>query len=230
MFDRLQAAVERNGLKRPLVRLALGTALLVPAVGFMSVTGIEGPLSRAVAERAAKQDPVAEAWTLRTLEEARLGLVNAFAETFDIAPTLAEDIHTAAVAADIDPSIAFGLVRAESSFRTAAVSPVGAVGLTQVMPATARWLEPGTTRSDLMDTDTNLRIGFNYLKSLIEKYNGDEALALTAYNRGPGTVDRLLKQGRDPDNGYADKVRTGQSARHVALMNAKFGPRKRSGS
>src|SRR5690606_15225151 len=121
--------------------------------------------------------------------------------------------------------VAFGLVAAESSFRPAAVSPVGAIGLTQVMPATARDVEPGTSRKELFDTQTNLRIGFSYLRKLMDKYQGDTELALTAYNRGPGTVDRVLKRGGDPDNGYADKVLTGESERHVALMNRKFGRR-----
>ena len=79
-------------------------------------------------------------------------------------------------------------------------------GLTQVMPRTARWLMPGTTAEDLYDRQTNLRLGFRYLNQLIDKYRGDVKLALTAYNRGPGTVDRVLKRGGNPDNGYADKV------------------------
>lgn len=146
-----------------------------------------------------------------------------FAKKFRITPALAHDIHSAAKEAGISPNVAFGLVRAESSFRTAAVSPVGAVGLTQLMPATARWLEPGTTRQDLRNPSTNLRLGFKYLKTLIDRYDGNEKLALTAFNRGPGTVDKLLKRGRNPDNGYAEKVTTGQSKKHVALMNKKFG-------
>ena len=91
--------------------------------------------------------------------------------------------------------------------RNAATSPVGAVGLTQLMPATARWMEPGVTRSELRDPETNLRIGFKYLRYLLEKYDGNENLALLAYNRGPGTVDKALKRGRDPDNGYAAFVK-----------------------
>ena len=148
-----------------------------------------------------------------------------YAAEYKIPATLAKDIYEAAVAHDIKPKVAFGLVRAESSFRSSATSPVGATGLTQLMPATARWLAPGTTRQQLRDPDTNLRIGFKYLRSLIDKYDGNEKLALTAFNRGPGTVDKLIKRGRNPDNGYADKVLTGKSARHVALMNKKFGRR-----
>ena len=84
---------------------------------------------------------------------------------------------------------------------------MGAIGLTQLMPATARWLERGTTRSDLRNPEVNLRIGFRYLRSLIDRYEGDTDLALLAYNRGPGTVDRVLKRGGNPDNGYADMVK-----------------------
>lgn len=125
---------------------------------------------------------------------------------YKVTPTLAAKIHEAAVENDIDPAVAFGLVRAESGFRNSATSPVGAVGLMQLMPATAAWMEPGVTRKELRDSETNLRVGFKYLRYLIEKYDGNERLALLAYNRGPGTVDRALKRGRNPDNGYVDFV------------------------
>jgi soluble lytic murein transglycosylase-like protein len=132
---------------------------------------------------------------------------------YTISERLAMQIHEAAVDNGIDPGLAFGLVRTESGFKNSATSHVGATGLTQLMPATARWLEPGTSRTDLRDSETNLRIGFGYLRKLIGKYDGDTTLALLAYNRGPGTVDRLVKRGRDPDNGYADMVR-GLRTRH----------------
>ena len=125
---------------------------------------------------------------------------------FKVPASLARQIHAAAVANRIDPKVAFGLVRTESGFKNSATSPVGAIGLTQLMPATARWLQRGVTRSDLRNPEVNLRIGFRYLRDLIEKYDGDTELALTAYNRGPGTVDRVLKRGGNPDNGYAGMV------------------------
>ena len=125
---------------------------------------------------------------------------------FEVSPELARTIGETAAEFDIDPQVAFGLVKAESSFRNVATSSVGAVGLTQLMPRTATWMEPGVTRSELRDPETNLRIGFKYLRYLIDKYEGNERLALLAYNRGPGTVDKALKRGRNPDNGYADFV------------------------
>lgn len=127
-------------------------------------------------------------------------------ERFDITRDLAEDIYDVAVEEGVEPRLAYGLVKTESTFREGAVSPVGARGLTQLMPRTARWLMPGTTSQDLHDRRTNLRLGFRYLDQLIRKYRGDVKLALTAYNRGPGTVDRVLARGGDPDNGYAGKV------------------------
>lgn len=119
---------------------------------------------------------------------------------------LAERIVDLATAVGLDPDLAFGLVHAESSFDPRARSPVGALGLTQLMPRTARWLDPSVGVSDLYDPDTNLRLGFRYLRQLLDKYGGDLRLALLAYNRGPGTVDRLLGRGVDPDNGYVEKV------------------------
>ncbi len=222
-----ELALLRARLRRgPIVRVAIGAAMLVPALALMSTTGFEGmrPTQMLGADRAT--DPMAAQWRERVLTFERTQLITDLASEFDVPMSLAEQIHEAAIDAELDVEMAFGLVAAESSFRPAAISPVGAVGLTQVMPSTAAEVEPGTTRSDLLQPETNLRIGFTYLRKLIGKYGGDAKLALTAYNRGPGTVDRVLRGGGDPDNGYAEKVLTGESAHHVRLMNAKFGVRR----
>jgi soluble lytic murein transglycosylase-like protein len=130
-------------------------------------------------------------------------------ERYDISEELARDIYEIAQQEGIEPQVAYGLVKTESSFKNTAVSHVGARGLTQVMPRTASWMVPGTKASDLHDQKTNLRLGFRYLNQMIDKYKGDVRLALLAYNRGPGTVDKVLKRGGDPNNGYADKVLDG---------------------
>ena len=133
---------------------------------------------------------------------------------FGLTAEMAGEIFDMAEKAGVDHDVAYGLVAAESSFKNVATSRVGAIGLTQLMPSTARWLEPGITKNDLRDSQTNLRIGFGYLKDLIKKYDGNEDLALLAYNRGPGTVDKILKRGGNPDNGYAKFVRTGKVGSH----------------
>jgi soluble lytic murein transglycosylase-like protein len=125
---------------------------------------------------------------------------------YGIPADLAERIEQIALAEGIDPKLAFGLVATESEFNRHAVSPVGAVGLTQLMPSTARFFRPELEREALFDRDTNLRLGFRFLKTLIDKYHGNVSLALIAYNRGPDKVDGILRQGGDPDNGYARLV------------------------
>jgi soluble lytic murein transglycosylase-like protein len=224
-----KAKVLAARVRKPAMQIALGTAIAVPALAMISSAqlGMLGESREAAGADQTVTDEVVRAWSARMVQRERELVVASFAREFRISVPLAKNIYAAAVEESVEPKVAFGLVRAESSFRTTAVSPVGAVGLTQLMPATARWLVPGTTRRDLMDEDTNLRIGFKYLRYLMEKYEGDEQLALTAYNRGPGTVNRLLARGADPDNGYADKVLTGSSEKHVRLMNAKFGPTAR---
>jgi soluble lytic murein transglycosylase-like protein len=130
-------------------------------------------------------------------------------DRYKISEDLAKDIYEIAQQEGIEPKLAYGLVKTESSFKNSAVSHVGARGLTQVMPRTAKWMVPGTKASDLHDQKVNLKLGFRYLNQMIDKYNGDVRLALLAYNRGPGTVDKILKKGGDPNNGYADKVLDG---------------------
>lgn len=127
-------------------------------------------------------------------------------EEFGISEAMASDIYDIAQQEGLEPRVAYGLVRTESTFKETAVSHVGARGLTQVMPRTAKWLVPGTKAEDLYDRKTNLKLGFKYLNQLVDKYRGNMKLALLAYNRGPGTVDKVLKRGGNPDNGYAKKV------------------------
>ncbi|HEX7120715.1 MAG TPA: lytic transglycosylase domain-containing protein [Longimicrobiales bacterium] len=215
-----EAAALFERARRPAVMIGLGLALIAPG-GAMLLRGQPGPteaidpamlalagvpLESRLATAKATMGPVTAAWRTKALERVAQGAAARFAREYGISRSLAAEIYRAALLEGIDPRVAFGLVRTESSFRRTAVSYAGAIGYTQVLPSTARWLVPGTSRSDLFDTRTNLRIGFRYLRYLKDKYNGNIRLALTAYNRGPGTVDRLLRRGRSPYNGYAAKV------------------------
>jgi soluble lytic murein transglycosylase-like protein len=138
-----------------------------------------------------------------------------YSARYAIPADMAARIEEIARSEEIDPDLAFGLVRAESEFNHRARSSVGAVGLTQLMPSTAKYFRVnGTTRHNLYDRDTNLRIGFRYLRTLIVKYDGNVDLALLAYNRGPERVDQILRNGGNPNNGYVEMVRRKKPGRH----------------
>ncbi len=82
---------------------------------------------------------------------------------------------------------------------------VGVLGLGYVgLPVAASVAEAGFPTLGF-EVETNLRLGFGYLRMLLDRY-GDTRLALLAYNRGPGTVEGLLAAGEDPENGYAERV------------------------
>lgn len=143
---------------------------------------------------------------LQMMQVQRLEQVHEFSTRHEIPADLAADIYDFAIYEGLRPEVAFRLVQTESNFQRTAVSSAGAVGYTQVKPSTARWLEPSITREQLFDTRTNLRLGFRYLSMMMERYDGDERLALLAYNRGPGRVGGLLARGTDPANGYAERI------------------------
>ena len=156
------------------------------------------------------EDAVGQRWATAQADAQRENAIVAAMTEHEIDRDLATAIYDISKEEGIDSEVAYGLVRTESTFRPRAVSHVGARGLTQVLPSTARWMMPEITQaSQLFQPETNLRVGFRYLRYLIDKYEGDTSLALTAYNRGPGTVDRVLDRGGNPDNGYAGKVLRG---------------------
>ena len=91
----------------------------------------------------------------------------------------------------LDPAYVYGLIRQESRFIMDARSGVGASGLMQVMPATARWTAQkiglaGFTPDQINDRDTNITIGTAYLKLALDDLGGSMPMAAAAYNAGPG--------------------------------------------
>jgi soluble lytic murein transglycosylase-like protein len=86
----------------------------------------------------------------------------------------------------IDPALVRAVIETESGWNAAAVSRKGAVGLMQLVPSTAQRFGV----KDLFSPKQNVDAGVRYLKSLLERYNGNLELALAAYNAGEGAVDR----------------------------------------
>lgn len=143
---------------------------------------------------------------LLSLQNENLREIIGYSARYRIPADLAQSIHSIAIAEDLDPDMAFRLVETESSFRRNALSEAGAVGYTQILPSTAAWLDSSLGDADLFERDVNLRLGFRYLRLLLEENAGDMRLALLAYNRGPGTVRSIMANGGNPANGYAIRI------------------------
>lgn len=209
--ESVPSVTRRRGpsLRAMLVQGALASLALV---GGISVSQLgRTPDDRTVAEALASR-PVNEAAPFRRIvaDASVEQVAQRFrAQGYEVTPELATTIASAAERHGIAREVAFGLVRTESGFRNQATSHVGAVGLSQLMPKTAKWLQPGITVRELRDPAKNVDIGFAYLRKLIDRYDGDVEMALLAYNRGPATVDRIVRKGGDPDNGYAAAVLRG---------------------
>jgi soluble lytic murein transglycosylase len=110
----------------------------------------------------------------------------------------------------LEPRLVLAVMHVESRFYNFAVSPVGAIGLMQVMPETGaelaarlgvNWVGPQT----LFDPAINVRLGVAYLRELSDRYGSIET-ALAAYNWGPGRIDRRLRHGTSLPDQYPSLV------------------------
>lgn len=236
-FDARRKRVQRRRMQRQVARLSalgLGMYVLTLFVGpsreqaapeLVAAPGIEvAPLWRPAAE--VLNRPVASGpWQIQSKQMAgfdestrdllRWNTVFTYARRYRVTMELAEQIHDVALEEKIEPELAFRLVRLESRFDPSVVSHAGAIGLTQLMLGTARYFQPGVTADELTDPETNLRIGFRYLRGLIREYDGDLKLALLVYNRGPTAVLNAIAMGEDPANGYDRVLLRGYAGRGV---------------
>lgn len=114
-------------------------------------------------------------------------------------PLLAKVIYYESRKRQMDPLLVLAVIYEESSFRIKAVSPVGAMGLMQIMPNTGRQIASdlkmrGHHKKDLFDPVQNIRVGVYYLKHLKKKFQNNKLLFLTAYNLGPHRLVALRKE------------------------------------
>jgi len=118
------------------------------------------------------------------------------------------------------PAFILSIIQAESTFHMDARSKVGAIGLMQLMPATAGYISKKWKirryqgAASLYDPVLNMEMGVTYLAYLRDRYNDDARTFLTAYNAGPTLVDRFLKAERE-----LDQIR--ESRKYIESISAK---------
>lgn len=122
----------------------------------------------------------------------------------------------------LDPYLAASIIRQESAFRENARSQAGALGLMQLMPATASRLER-VSRRELYDAHTNIRLGVKYFTKVLSKFSNDGELALAAYNAGPDKVDdwkrRYVTQNRML---FVDLIPFKETREYVAAIGRNY--------
>ncbi len=144
----------------------------------IEITGYEKDLTLPV--------PVAASTSSASQASGPFGPVNAESAKSASPFALNEVVNTASAAYHLDPDLVNSVIHAESGFNAHAVSPKGARGLMQLMPATANQLGV----NDAFDPQANVTGGSRYLRELLERYNFDLVKALAAYNAGPERVEQ----------------------------------------
>ena len=112
-------------------------------------------------------------------------------------------INEIAAEHDLEPELVMGVIKVESSFNADSKSRVGAQGLMQIMPGTARHMKC----SNVWEPESNIRCGCKVLSRYLAKYDGNLIYGLAAYNAGPGNVNAAAREKRLPFNfSYPERV------------------------
>ena len=138
-------------------------------------------------------------------------------------PAWREDFLHHAEASETDPYLLMAIARRESAFHPESVSPAGALGLMQIMPATARrisqWLNEAPPQRDaLMDPHTSIRLGSTYLAALLERYEGNRLLALAAYNAGKHRIRDWMPEEPVPFDVWIESIPFHETRNYVQAV------------
>lgn len=123
----------------------------------------------------------------------------------------------------VAPQLVYAVIRSESSFSPVAVSPVGAVGLMQLMPATAGQIEgkPTVARDRLTQPGLNINYGVRHFKDMLVQYNGDVISTIASYNAGGTAVNRWKKEFGDmPPVEFIEQIPYGETREYVKQVLA----------
>ena len=183
-----QAALEHPGLQRALQLLSLGLRSEGVREWNFSLRGMGDRELMAAAQMACERQVWDRCINASDRTRHEVDLSQRFPTPFR------DDVLRVAKEVNVDPAYLYGLIRQESRFVVDARSHVGASGLMQVMPATAKWTakKMGLPWKPelLQERDINLKIGATYLKWVLDDFGGSVALAAAAYNAGPGRPRR----------------------------------------
>lgn len=175
----------------------------------------EGKLERSKQKRKRKGRGVFAAFLLLLLALIMVLLLGRELEKRTYKLNYPETIAAYAAEYALDPYLIAAVIHCESSNRPEAVSPMGAMGLMQIMPDTGEWIAGKLDEADfstdmLLDPAQNIRFGCWYLRFLMNRYDQDRQLTLAAYNAGHGNVDKWIgdpaisKEGQLVDIPYAE--------------------------
>lgn len=126
---------------------------------------------------------------------------------------------------NLDEHLVFSMIKAESGFNPNAVSPRDAKGLMQIIDSTGEWAAEKMDIKDfktaqLMEPETNIRIGCWYIARLLKQYNQDTELALAAYNAGSGNVSKWLKdESISKDGTTLDRIPFEETKNYINKIN-----------
>jgi soluble lytic murein transglycosylase-like protein len=179
------AAASRVIMAATLLGLATGASADVLELGADGARWVTGPMAGAPAVSPSQPDAAAQPVLVEGLSLPESAIADPARHAAGVPPRYTAKIAELAVRFDLSPSLLEALVWQESRWRENAVSPVGARGLAQLMPGTARYLGV-----DSADPFQNLEGGARYLREQLDRFDGNLEKALAAYNAGPGRVER----------------------------------------